>query len=186
MSKRDYTVEFSKEDIRAIERIAAREPKAVKSGWNASVTRATASLRKAIRTGGGNYGVPAFPPQDTSMFRGGQWAGRLGGASLKRTILKKSRGMRAVIGFNPDFGKNAAASFGEAFQTSASRAWTKKERWVIHRFLRMRTILNPTYHRPAREIIPGFAGYLRGWLPKTVRETTEKRYRSILKRRVAK
>lgn len=186
MSTRDYTVEFSKEDIRAIERIAAREPKAVRSGWNATVTRATASLRKAIRTGGGNYGVATFPAQDTSMFRGGQWAGRLGGASLKRTILKKSRGMRAVIGFNPEMEKDAASRFGEAFQVSESRAWTKKERWVIHRFLRMRTIINPTYHRPAREIIPGLAGYLRGWLPKTVRETTEKRYKAILKRRATK
>lgn len=182
----DFRVVFDKDDIAAIRRIAKAEPRAVVRAWSAVISQAANALRKELRTGGGGkHRVPSFPPRDTTMFRPrSQWAGCLGGESLKNTIIRRVAGPVAVIGFNPD--TPAALKFGDAFQTFLGRAWTPRERNFLHRALGVRHIVINDKVRQPRPMIVGFADYLRVWLPGEMRKTAEKRYKQMLKKRSAK
>jgi hypothetical protein len=104
-------------------------PKEVRSAFGVVANTIARQMRKAMRVGGGVYGVPSFAPHNvlSTFLRGPRPIG--GKLTLPHMIqaYKPKQDMQ-MIGFLTDLDP-----YARAFQTSSVRPFTKEERRMFYR-----------------------------------------------------
>ena len=146
-------------DVERIRYVARTHPKAIEKAWNGVTLRAANTLRKVMRDGGGQHGVPAFESKhwvSETLHPGRPFGGDLPRRFIARWRKPGSRGTVQYIGFidRAPF----AAKFGEFLQTAEHRKMTVGEsRWLAYRLKQWPRF---PYRRPARPLIEPFADEL--------------------------
>lgn len=162
------------EDIEWLRRQQRLFPEVVKAHFAGSVRWMVARFAKALKVGGGIYGVPTFAPRAglTIKMHGRRWGGNISPKALAKAWRKNGK---QIIGI-PDNNK-ATVNFGRSLQTAETRPWTKKQRRNFKR-RDVFELLNPMYSRPARPIVAEFANDQFPEMVADIRKRVEKTLRS--------
>lgn len=165
-------VDLSSDSRARLHRLERDCPRTMRAAFGAAATRAQRRLRKAMRQGGGVYGVERMAPHSeiSTCLRPGQKMG--GKLAQPRVIVKyKIDADTQYIGW-PD----ALAKWASRFQDSASRPMTEAQRkWMHFRGIKDAPVC---YTRPERDVIDSFSGNLAGEWPGMVLAMFDKYYRS--------
>lgn len=160
-------------DSRALLRRLERDcPRTMRAAFGAAATRAQNRLRKAMRRGGGCYGVERMAPHSeiSTYLRPGQ---KMGGVLAERHLIVKYKidADTQYIGW-PD----GLTRWASRFQDSDTHPFTEAQRkWMHFRGIKDVPV---NYSRPERDVIDSFAGNLAGEWPGMVLAMFDKYYRS--------
>ena len=165
-------VEVTRESVRRLRNLERKCPRTMRAAFGAAATRAQSRFRKAMRQGGGVYGVPQMAPHHeiSTTLRPGQ---RMGGvlAEKERIVKYKIDADTQYIGW-PD----ALAKWASRFQESATSTFTPgTRRWMHTRGVR---VVPQVYQRPERDVVQSFADHLAGEWPGMVLAMFDKYYKS--------
>lgn len=166
------SVELTRDSRRRLRNLERKCPRTMRAAFGAAATRAQRRLRKAMRQGGGVYGVERMAPHHeiSTTLRPGQ---RMGGvlAEKERIVKYKIDADTQYIGW-PD----ALAKWASRFQESATSTFTPgTRRWMHTRGVR---VVPQVYQRPERDVVQSFADHLAGEWPGMVLAMFDKYYKS--------
>lgn len=161
MSQSDFRVDIivDPKDIARLNRIAGESPKLVVKAWAGSVARVLNQMRKALREGGGAYGVPTWAQRHHITLRLGHYAW---GGQIQRALSRWGNPYRG--GQYWGFAGRVQEWFGEDLQTAEMRAYRPAEASYLRRRLKTKNI--GTYTRPARPFIEPFSRHILSTLRK--------------------
>lgn len=165
-------VELTRDSRRRLHRLEKQFPRTMYAAFGAAAKHAKNMFAKAMRMGGGAYGVPKMAPHHeiSRILRPGQ---RMGGvlADKRRIVMYKIDADTQYIGW-PD----ALAKWASRFQESETRTFAPgTRRWMHTRGVR---VVPQTYQRPERDVVESFARHLAGEWPGMVLAMFDKYYTS--------
>ena len=178
-------LEFTGESKRHLARLERETPRTFRAAHAAAAKHARNRLRKALRMGGGMYGVPKFAAhhQMTTLLHPGRQM--LGILADKNNIVMYRKGDGQVIGWvDGGNGTGNLTAWASAVQGAARyefEGWQKRALHRNYRALDGYTI--PSYYdRPARPVIGPFAARLQRLFPIMVLAEFDKAVESRLKK----
>lgn len=146
-------LEVMAEDIAWLREQQVKFPEVVKAHFAGSVMWMKNRFSKALKSGGGCFGVPKFAPRAgvTMRLHGKRWGGHIKPKALSKAWRKNGKQIIGIPDNNP-----ATVNFGRSLQTAETRSWSRKERRYMYRRV-VFDLLRPQYTRPARPIVAEFA-----------------------------